>query len=513
MKSRLTVYFTSDSHGFLFPTNYFDRAVRPMGLTGLIGRVPGDGNTLLIDGGDAVQGSPLTYYCHEKDVPCPIADVMNAAGYDFVTIGNHDVNYGADWLNAHLSRLEAKCLCANVQDVAGRLPILPWTVRTLENGLRIGVAGVCTDWILHWERPENLQHFAVSEALEAARRAYAALREISDFTILIYHGGVERDLETGRTLSTSGENIACAICEQTGFDLLLTGHQHLAIANVTWAGTHLVQAPANAVGVAKVVWGEDGSLTSEILPVLPYARAPQSALDVEHLVQKWLDAPVGRLNIPLTPGGKLEMALGGTPIANFINQVQLSVSGADLSSTSLANDVRGFDRSVTVRDVVSTYIYPNTLVVLEITGAQLRQMLERVAAYFHPTPDGLSVSDDFLRPKVAHYNYDFLLGLFYAFELSNPIGRRVIAMEREGRPIRSDDTLTLCVNNYRATGVGGYDMLKACRRVREIQTEVAELLLNCFVEQGDVSVDPAPPYCVYWRGVPWKNPEKCPETP
>ena len=61
--NRLTIYFTSDTHGYLFPTSFIDAEVRPMGLLSM--HFPKDGNTLVIDGGDTIQGSPLTYYCHE----------------------------------------------------------------------------------------------------------------------------------------------------------------------------------------------------------------------------------------------------------------------------------------------------------------------------------------------------------------------------------------------------------------------------------------------------------------
>ena len=76
--NRLTIYFTSDTHGYLFPTNFIDETVRPMGLLSM--RFPKDGNTLVIDGGDTVQGSPLTYYCHEEGLPAPAARPMNERG-------------------------------------------------------------------------------------------------------------------------------------------------------------------------------------------------------------------------------------------------------------------------------------------------------------------------------------------------------------------------------------------------------------------------------------------------
>ena len=78
MPDRLTVYFTSDTHGYLYPTTFADDAPRAVGLFAM--RFPKDGNTLVIDGGDTLQGSPLTYYCHAEGLPMPCARAMNAHG-------------------------------------------------------------------------------------------------------------------------------------------------------------------------------------------------------------------------------------------------------------------------------------------------------------------------------------------------------------------------------------------------------------------------------------------------
>ena len=89
-------------------------------------------------------------------------------------------------------------------------------------------------------------------------------------------------------------------------------------------------------------------------------------MPLETRVQHWLDSPVGYLNVELQPAERIDMAVNGSLLANFINQIQLEVAESDLACTSFANAIKGFDTSVTVRDIVSTYVYPNTLVVLEV---------------------------------------------------------------------------------------------------------------------------------------------------
>ncbi len=115
--NKLTLWYTSDTHGFFFDTDFIHREPRDVGLLGF--QFPKDENTLVIDGGDTTQGSPLTHFCIQTGAPLPVADAMNAMGYDYVTLGNHDFNNGPAWLADHLNRLNARCLCANVTDLEG----------------------------------------------------------------------------------------------------------------------------------------------------------------------------------------------------------------------------------------------------------------------------------------------------------------------------------------------------------------------------------------------------------
>ncbi len=508
MAPKLTIYYTSDIHGFVFPTTHADDKTRPMGLLGMIPQFHKDGNTLILDCGDTIQGSPLTYFCRKMNKENPMIPVMNAAGYDYVTLGNHDFNYGYDALAEYLNGLSAQCVCANVKDKSGKLPIVPFVLHTLENGLRVGLTGVVTSWVNRWEKEDTLAHFEITDPYFAAGEALDKLKEQADFTICLYHGGLEKDLETGRLLSDTDENIGCRICEDLDFDLLLTGHQHIPMENKTYRGTHIAQTPANATHFLKAEVMEHGSITSRLLPSDPNTMPPiaQELKPLKRDLDAWLDAPIGRLNIALWPGDKLDMALDGAPIANFFNQVQLDASGADISCTSLPNDMRGFDSRVTVRDVVATYVYANTLVVIEVTGKVLKVALERCASYFNISAQGeVSIAKDFLEPKVAHYNYDFFAGIEYTFDLKQPYGQRVGKITRNGALVKDEQKFTLCMNNYRATGSGGYDVYLQCRRLQEINTEVSELLLDYLAKCELVNVSSISPLTVLVPEIIEKN--------
>ena len=123
---------------------------------------------------------------------------------------------------------------------------------------------------------------------------------------------------------------------------------------------------------------------------------------------------------------------------------------------------------------------------LEITGAVLRQAMERSAEYFTQNDDGtLRVSDCFLEPKVEHYNYDYYMGVSYTYDISRPAGQRVTAMTVDRKPVADDDVFTICLNSYRASGTGGYDCYTGCPVVREIGTEMSDLILDYFKQYGD----------------------------
>ena len=122
---------------------------------------------------------------------------------------------------------------------------------------------------------------------------------------------------------------------------------------------------------------------------------------------------------------------------------------------------------------------------LEITGAVLRRAMERSAEYFTRNSDGsLRVSNCFLEPKVEHYNYDYYAGMTYAYDIARPVGERVVQLSVNGTPVKDTDVFTACLSSYRASGTGGYDCYVGCPVVREIGTEMSDLLLDYFRQYG-----------------------------
>lgn len=505
---QLTIYFTSDMHGYFSPLDYPTGQSAPTGAANCMQRFRRDGNTLIVDGGDTIQGSPFTYFLHKNghENPCVPAQVMNCAGYDFFTLGNHDFNYGQEYLNCYLASMDACCLCANVEGLAG---VRKHALVTLENGLRVGLTGIVTHHVSIWERPENLTGLTITDPVPAAAEALAELkREGADITVCIYHGGFENDLDTGEALTDSDENQGYRICRELSFDVLLTGHQHIPIAPRAVCGTFVCQTPDKAKQLARMelTLTENGLAMTGALEAPGSETNPEAAAILKPLdaaAARWLDTPVGHLDVPLLPQAHITMAEHGSGIANFFNQVQLDASGADISCTSLGNEAKGFRQDITVRDVVATYIYPNTLQTLAVNRAVLKMALERCAAYFSLRPDGqLEVSQDFLKPKVEHYNYDYYSGIHVTMDIRRPLGDRVTSIRYRGEELSPSRELTLCMNNYRASGTGGYECFRSCRKVSEQTTEISELIMDYVLARGSLTVDKTHWLTVVYRGTP-----------
>ena len=193
MERTFKIIYTSDTHGHIFPVNYAAGCGESSGLLNLAAQIDKNGNTLVLDGGDSLQGTPLVQYylAHADEFPHhPVAEAFNAA------------------LRAYLCAMDGVCLCANVQDLGGALPLLPETVHTLKNGLRIGITGIVTDYVNVWEQPQNLKKLRITEAFDAARAACARLRPICDICVCIYHGGFEEE-KTLRAGSRASLTLTC----------------------------------------------------------------------------------------------------------------------------------------------------------------------------------------------------------------------------------------------------------------------------------------------------------------
>lgn len=492
---KLKIYYTSDVHGYLYPTDYLSDEVKGMGLMQAIVDFHKDGNTLVIDGGDIFQGSPfINYFQNQKQSDNGVVKVMNAGGYDVITLGNHDFNYGFDFLKENLSHLKAQVTAVNVLDQSGE-QLFPAQIKTLENGLKIGLIGAVTDYVNVWENPEHISEIQITPVFPAMQAELARLKPQVDFVIGIYHGGFEADLMTGERLSDTGENVGYQLLKELEFDLLLTGHQHATIEGRMIHGTYTLQPPNMARKYFEIDVMFDEALAPMITSELKTPgtlQSPDLKAELDELqeeVNAYLDRPIVQLDTEVLGQSHLDLAQSSNAILALTAHVQRLATGADISIVSMNNNTLSLPQAVKVRDILRNYPFDNTLFLMKVTGQQLKQNLEKTAEYFALAAGEIVINPKWLMPKVEHYNYDFYYGLDYTIDVSKPIGSRVTDLTFKGKPIQDSDVFTVALNNYRAVGGGEYTAYQAAEVVKDTGLIIQDLLIAYLEETGQLQVD------------------------
>lgn len=514
---RLTLVQTSDLHGSLLPISYADRSPREIGLAKiatLLGRereraATEGGLVMAIDNGDLIQGTPLAYHHARIDngPADPMVLALNELSFDAAVVGNHEFNYGLPVLRKAMAESRFPWLSANIARAGTREPYFgqPYIVKR-HAGATIAILGLTTSYIPNWERPEHIAGIDFLDAVETAKLWVRLLRERerADVVLVAYHGGFERDPETGEeTEAQTGENQGWRLCaEVPGIDVLLTGHQHRPIAGRHIGGVAVVQPGqlGQYAGIVRLVLereaeGDRWTLVSRETELLAAEGVPPDpkvvalAVPYETKTQWWLDTPIGKVEGDMTAGDPMRMRTADNAMIEFINRVQMEESGAAISCTALfSDDAPGFPPHVTMRHIVSNYVFPNTLKVIRVTGADIRAALERSATYFGLDAEGnISVHPRFLEPKPQPYNYDMWEGIEYVIDIARPEGSRVATLTRGGQPLDPGGEYDVVMNNYRAGGGGDYTMFQSKPVVKDIPTDVSELIANYILARGTVA--------------------------
>ncbi|TVX91924.1 bifunctional metallophosphatase/5'-nucleotidase [Paenibacillus agilis] len=507
---KVTILATSDLHGSVMPWSYADHSLQQSGLAKLATLIhsvrSSNPNTLLIDNGDLIQGTPLSYVHAriERDSIHPLVKCMNTLQYDAGVIGNHEFNYGLDVLRDVVKQSSFPWLSANTVNKQDNRPSFgpPYIVKTFANHIRVGIVGLTTQYVPLWELPSHIEGLEFKDAVETAQRWVQHLREQEqvDIVVAAYHGGFERDIVTGElTEEDTGENQGFQLCKQIkGIDVLITGHQHRKLAAEVH-GVSVVQPGMQGSHLAQVdlelEQSSEGWRVVDKRFELLSVDGVCADLDIIELMrpyeiktQRWLDKPIGTLNGDMRILDAMQARIEEHPLIEFIHTVQMHYGGTCISCTSLFDSSSpGFSTNITMREVVSNYIYPNTLRVIRITGQNMKDALEQSARYFKLTDDGeITVNDSFLYPKPQHYNYDMWEGIEYELDISRPEGQRVTRLDVEGSPVQMEAHYDVAMNNYRAGGGGSYPMFVGKPIVRDIPTEMAELIVTYIMERGTI---------------------------
>ena len=502
-RKTLTVLFTSDIHAHVLP--YDDVRERPAAgsvaqVAALVARVRRSTPAVVVlDGGDAIEGTPLGYYAiAAAGAPGedPTIAAMNLLRYDAAVVGNHEFNFGLAVLRCSLGQARFPWLAANMSGAAAAgLPVRD-EVLLERAGVRVAVLGLTNPNIPHWDPPEHWAGLAFSDPVAAATARVAELRARADVVIVGAHSGFECDLDTGAPDGTEAENVGCRLAQVPGIDLLLTGHTHRNIPPRAYGRTVVAQPGRWAELVTRVDLELERaggpwrvvSWRGENLPTAheePDPAVVAAVVGEEARVKTELARPLGELTALLR---LTALPAGDDAGVDLIHAVQLDASGAQLSLAAPLGGRGEFPAGeVTPRLAHALYPYPNTLLVVRLTGSQLVDVLEHAVRGWvgvHCAGDGCTLERD---PHIPAYSFDTLQGATYLVDPAAPAGRRVRGLRVGGVPVAPEQTLTVAVNSYRAAGGGGYPHLATAPRVKEIDRPVVDLICEYVARHGRVT--------------------------
>jgi len=495
---QIVILCTTDLHGNLYPTDYYTNKPDNRGLAKiatLIRQIRKDNaNVMLIDSGDTIQGTPLEYYHNKKNntPPDPMMLAMDELQYDSMTVGNHEYNFGLKVLEKARSEAKFPWLSANTYDKGtSQAHYQPYIIKEVA-GVRVAVLGLTTPGIPNWENAPNYAGLEFREPLSEAKKWVPVLRgkERADVVVIAMHMGLEEDLRTGELNpgQVQNENEAIAIAKQVpGVDLIFMGHTHRDVPSVVINGVQLLQANywGRHLARADLFLENNGdgwriyATSARTVAVDDKLTADAELLKIggpyDRETQAWLSRSIGESAAELTA---TEATFRDTAILDFVQQVQLEAGNADVSMVASFNEKARIAKGpVTVRDIAGLYIYENTLVVLEVTGQQLKDALEHSAKYFRVYEPGKSARE-LVDEKIPSYNFDIAEGVTYDLNLTKPFGQRIENLQFRGKPLLPDQKLRLATNNYRVNGGGGYAMYKGAPVVYRSSQEIRELIID-----------------------------------
>ncbi len=489
-QAHLRIMETTDLHVHVFPYDYYaDKPRDTVGLArtaSLIQEIRDEAtNSLLIDNGDFLQGNPMgDYIAYERGMKegdmHPIIEAMNTLGFDASTLGNHEFNYGLDFLMKALAGADFPVVNANVALELGSDPtkdktlLPPYVILDhkvtdgsgVEHEIKVGLIGFVPPQIMGWDRRHLEGNVQARDIIEAAKAYIPQMKEAgADVIVALSHSGI------GAADHSEGmENAALPLAGLDGVDAILTGHSHLVFPTPGYAdfagadvdaGT-LMGTPATMggfwgshMGLIDLLVEKDGSAwrvvsaTSEARPISKRNEDRSTTALVESdetvlaSVQKehdetlaYVRRAVGKTDAPLHSYFALVADDPSVQIVSiaqlwYIEQMLKGTEHEGLPILSAAAPFKAGGRGgpeyftdvpkgdVAIKNVSDLYLYPNTARAVRVTGRQVKDWLERSAGIFNQVEPGAQ-DVVLLNPAFPSYNFDVIDGVEYQIDLSQP---------------------------------------------------------------------------------------------
>ena len=512
-EKHLTILGTSDMHGNIWGFSYEDNSeTTNNGMARLYTYIQQvraeDPNTILIDAGDDIQGTIMTDDLYNKtpEEPHPVITAMNYMGYDAMTLGNHEFNWGIPTMQTILSQAEFPVLAANVTDAAGELVTgAGWTI-VERDGIRVAIIGVVTPDVPIWDGGKEGIDDAVYEAANVAvGQAIDEIGDQADVIVVSAHMGMyaEFDEEGG---SDSAQKI---LDDNPEIDVLQVAHNHVTVSekqgNTVIGGVRnggreiarfdlTLDADNNVVDSAVTIVDMEGVEPSQEIRDIPLvAEAHQKTIDY---IAGGTDEsgeplpPLGSTTAKFQPENEIRGIPAGrvmdTAVMDLINKIQLENSGADVSAAALFKDTSDLpEGDINYGNIFDIYKFDNTLYRVPVTGAELKAYMEWSAECYNQWKEGdINISFD---PEYPDYLYDMFAGVEYEIDLSKPKGERIQNVMFQGEPLQDDQVLTLAVNNYRYSSALKAQGLISGTKEWESSNSIRDMIVAYFAEHSPVA--------------------------
>ncbi|ARV71541.1 2',3'-cyclic-nucleotide 2'-phosphodiesterase [Vibrio campbellii] len=482
---KLRIIETTDIHTNVMDYDYYkDQPSQQIGLSRaatLVKQAREEAvNSVLVDNGDLIQGSPMGDYMAAKGINAgeihPVYKAMNQLDYDVGNIGNHEFNYGLEFLKNSIDGANFPYVSANVFDKkTGEHYFKPYLIKThtfkdtdgQSHEIKVGYIGFVPPQIMVWDK-KNLEGKVFAEDItETAKKLVPQMKkEGADVIVAIPHSGISTD-----PYKLGAENSVYYLTEVEGIDAIAFGHSHAVFPGKDFAKLQGVDNAKGTInGVTAVMpgrWGshvgvmdlmlkeKDGKWQvvegqSEARPIFDKANKKSLAEADKGIVDALVDDHKGTREFVNQPIGKANDVMYSflalvqdDPTIQIVNLAQKDyverfIQGdpdlADIPVLSAAapfkvggrkDDPNGFTEvesgQLTFRNAADLYLYPNTLVAMKVKGKEVHEWLECSAGQFNhidvnsTKPQPLINWDSF-----RTYNFDVMDGVNYQIDVTQP---------------------------------------------------------------------------------------------